>query len=811
MARMGARRSSIHTPRQSGTKIPLNDDSAEKARRQRERNLLQEAQKARMAAAASPAASRAGTVAQNSPRTPRNVGSRGWAESAALDAVTPLRKVPILANFEEMMKMATDNKINAANSWNFALIDYFHDMSLLKEGDGVNFQKASCTLDGCVKIYTSRVDSVATETGKLLSGLAESKSKKGHEDEDADGSDAEGGEDGEGGPRRTRKKTHKSAESTLAKDFSQLQIKKLELEFNVDPLFKKATADFDEGGAKGLLLNHLHIDNNGRIVFDSSDDKEEEPAKGEEIREEEEGADGETSAKKEPAQSQSQSYPEDIEDKAVIGSLLSGLRAKFFPNLSIIDEQDVCPSLKNFDLGDPANSALDLDFLRSLDAPDDNGPEADAENVANRPDMAFGFDDGYEVDEDDMVSFGGGGDAWADQTMTNAAERMLSPTKGAPLDDIDDKNAFSVSFGNNHEDILSYFDEALRKNWAGPEHWRIRKIKDANAKSAAPPRQRKEKEAFSIDFLDPAATVPEDVLAPPKSLSTISLAKKDRISKTRHLLPDDKHFNSRQLLRLFLKPKASIRRRVGSRLNPNPNNPDSTAANGENGPQADNEPENLDENFWANQNLAADLQASSTPPPEAARAGNYDPNFFNDQDDDDLGLHELFDSDDDDGFVDALEELPGSTMPPPLFPGLGTQGGFGSQLVTGQSARGKMEKIKFARVAKKVDVRKLKENLWTGLHFEDQSPPTPSAPPTAGQDQAEMAVDKGGEKKFTDVINDLSNVYEDKVLKDISTSYCFICLLHLANEKGLVVEEAGGELQELVIRKDWSVTEQDAY
>lgn len=62
-----------------------------------------------MAAAASPAASRAGTVAQNSPRTPRNVGSRGWAESAALDAVTPLRKVPILANFEEMMKMATDN------------------------------------------------------------------------------------------------------------------------------------------------------------------------------------------------------------------------------------------------------------------------------------------------------------------------------------------------------------------------------------------------------------------------------------------------------------------------------------------------------------------------------------------------------------------------------------------------------------------------------------------------------------------------------------------------------------------------------
>jgi len=102
-------------------------------------------------------------------------------------AVTPMKRVPILANFEEWMKMATDNKINAANSWNFALIDYFHDMSLLKEGDGVNFQKASCTLDGCVKIYTSRVDSVATETGKLLSGLADSRDKrKGREGEEGE-------------------------------------------------------------------------------------------------------------------------------------------------------------------------------------------------------------------------------------------------------------------------------------------------------------------------------------------------------------------------------------------------------------------------------------------------------------------------------------------------------------------------------------------------------------------------------------------------------------------------------------------------
>jgi condensin complex subunit 2 len=89
------------------------------------------------------------------------------------------------------------------------LIDYFYDMSLLKEGEGINFQKASCTLDGCVKIYTNRVDSVATETGKLLSGLADSSSRKkgrgGGDDEE--GSDAEAEEDGDGeGVKKPRRK-----------------------------------------------------------------------------------------------------------------------------------------------------------------------------------------------------------------------------------------------------------------------------------------------------------------------------------------------------------------------------------------------------------------------------------------------------------------------------------------------------------------------------------------------------------------------------------------------------------------------------
>lgn len=206
-------------------RIPLNDDAEEKARRSYGRKVLHEAQINQLKAAAVSTPRKMASLAMldgnedsgmdtpgsNPPRTPARPGGR--REGSVFDndepqrfvvggsAVTPMKRVPpILANFEEWMKMATDNKINAANSWNFALIDYFHDMSLLKEGDGVNFQKASCTLDGCVKIYTSRVDSVATETGKLLTDLAESRDSKkkdrGEDGEEEDDDEDELDEDG---------------------------------------------------------------------------------------------------------------------------------------------------------------------------------------------------------------------------------------------------------------------------------------------------------------------------------------------------------------------------------------------------------------------------------------------------------------------------------------------------------------------------------------------------------------------------------------------------------------------------------------
>ena len=80
-------------------------------------------------------------------------------------------------------------------------------MSLLRNTDdnSINFQKASFTLDGCVKIWTSRVDSVGTETGKLLSNLAQDGNAA--EEGEARGEDVEGdGEGGEGDDKGKKRK-----------------------------------------------------------------------------------------------------------------------------------------------------------------------------------------------------------------------------------------------------------------------------------------------------------------------------------------------------------------------------------------------------------------------------------------------------------------------------------------------------------------------------------------------------------------------------------------------------------------------------
>ena len=512
----------------------------------------------------------------------------------------------------------------------------------------------------------------------------------------------------------------------------------------MDPLFKKASADFDEGGAKGLLLNHLAIDSQGRIVFDSSDDAGDASGEGsttrrkdDEMREEDEsGLDSMLSSKADEQEDDDEDVEIDI----------GALGAKFFPSLDVLDEQDICPSLKNFDLGDPSGS-MDVPFLKApedwrheKDKPSDNEHPTvgDRTGIFLDDDNPIGFDD----DDDGLLGtfdipadtgFGEGGEAWARDAAIETRMRVHSvglDNDGMEGGDGEDGEAgsFDPETGEyiitmdrggktqgTHDDILSYFDEALQKNWAGPEHWRIRKVKDIN-KPATAAKARKEKELFEIDFASPLSQeIAQTIYTPATSNTVISLPKKDWKSKTRNLLPDDKHFNSKQLLRLFLKPKA----RMGSRRSA-----PGTKSGGFGQPKEEEAPVGeMDEAFWANKEGPADGDDENLP------QGDYDANFFQD---DGLPMAGGIDDDDDMEFADARDHFsPGAeergeggmdginnVLNGGMTQATDGEGAFGTQLVT-QSRRLRPEYVQYARVAKKVDVRRLKEELWKGMGIED--------------------------------------------------------------------------------------------
>lgn len=60
---------------------------------------------------------------------------------------------------------------------------------------------------------------------------------------------------------------------------------------------------------------------------------------------------------------------------------------------------------------------------------------------------------------------------------------------------------------------------------------------------------------------------------------------------------------------------------------------------------------------------------------------------------------------------------------------------------------------------------------------------------------------------MTTVISGLQKTYPKDKLEEISTSFCFICLLHLANERGLKIqsEDASQEEEERKVGRIWDL------
>nr|GAT42949.1 predicted protein [Mycena chlorophos] len=674
----------------------INDDEAEKRRRRKSTKIA-------IVDEPGPSAPPQERDASDTSRTARQ---KQPLNSVAAPVVDPPPALEILDyKFDEWMKMATDNKITAQNSWQTLLIDYFHDMSLLRnvDGDTINFQRASCTLDGCVKVWTSRVDSVQTDTGKLLSNLA----NDGKEDGEDEGNGSDNPDDETAATKK--KKTHRSG-ATLAKDPAQLRSKKPDLEFSVDPLFKKTSADFDEGGAQGLLMNHLSLGTGKsgclRIIFDASD----------------------SAVRAEDVEDEDMNEPEELVDLTELRTLL--------PDLDALDDKEISHSLADFSFSKPfvtEDTTFFQDNTQHFDTVDDDEDEAspaefhmDVDGEGPPP-----VEDFFMADDGPQDDFGGdmmGGDDFGAGPASNGSGLSAEHGPGGragtvPFDPRRPPNelVMAMTDGTGDGGMMDLFDKNFSKNWAGPEHWKMRRVMvrkpDAEGKSGAKPRREK-KEAFKLDF---AASADADIKALTKELfapvtrgAGINLPgtgaaarkskKKVKEKKDDHCLPDDMHFSSRQLVSLFLKPKFRLKMR-GRNVKYNED------GDGE-----------VDQNYWVQ--AAADQAAGRQGDDDDDNGGGMpfsNTQFFHD------------DYDDGPGFDDGEEDRE-DTM----------------------------------------DV----DGADTPALVDDGPPPT---------DPSEARV-------FSSVISGLQKSYPKDRMEEISTSFCFICLLHLANEQGLKIDSGMGEL-----------------
>ena len=104
----------------------------------------------------------------------------GTDEAAQAMQFAPSQAAPtfgmqqVIELYRNTLKLASENKITKDNTWGLGLIDHMSD--LVKPSDEeqgqTNFQRASCTLDAGVKIYSYRVDSVHNSIYKTLGGLS---------------------------------------------------------------------------------------------------------------------------------------------------------------------------------------------------------------------------------------------------------------------------------------------------------------------------------------------------------------------------------------------------------------------------------------------------------------------------------------------------------------------------------------------------------------------------------------------------------------------------------------------------------------
>jgi condensin complex subunit 2 len=620
---------------------------------------------------------------------------------------------------------------------------------------------------------------------------------------------------------------------------ANINLNKLDSAFDIDPLFHKMSKTFDEGGAKGLLLANLGVGSEGcNVVFDSSceeiNNTEGVATKTSSAINENDENDTDMDTETDVAPPRQQEGMIDVSTlKTKLFSLLAGQSVhslQLVPQLSGLRTEhaalDAAGFIDQVQVGQVSGTGAGASRRGRYAADQQQEKEADHSihqqamersraSIGGRSCLSQSQPSGTDVMGDDEYAndndFGGGGDYddGDDDDDDGFDAFMATDENGARFSSVGFNNSFTndgdgdvngdgrehgatavlldaIADGNviHGATDYQYFDAAAFASvvsagtgaadnvWAGALHWkrgaRRRPQANANGKKTAEAtkRSRSKKSAKQRVFVDFSAAPDNmsDILRQPPArkangdplqISKTTLAKH---AKADNLLPLDAGMGVEKLSSLFLRPNTILKGPSASLSQSQTN----ASSNGK----------------TVGFNMAVETWDNG--PDDSFCGGDDDGGdgfCFADNGDED-------NANGDDFFVHQLHDVR------------------------------KVDKVHVghATVAKKVDVKRLKRDLWLELEScfavsaekkegdeevvdsdadEKEVPEDPASPlPDNEQDTPHCL-------SFNDAVRDLEAA---KSQADVSLPFYFICVLHLANEKGLRLDSKG--LEDFHIYKD---------
>ncbi|KAM6106764.1 LOW QUALITY PROTEIN: condensin complex subunit 2-like [Pterocles gutturalis] len=385
-----------------------------------------------------------------------------------------------------------------------------------KDSEPTNFKIAAGTLDASAKIYAVRVDAVHADTYKVLGGLGKDLAPT----KNTDSPEAEGSPSPEAVKRVQTKKKHSF--KTIEQNLNNINVSEASRRREVDPMFQKTAAAFDECSTAGIFLTGLRTQNcHSELLFDSE----------------------------------------------VVP--LPSSETLTLPNSDPVKVTDLKPLLAQCIEKLPVCSSLAGFQFTQWDAESQDESVSALLEKYKKSDQVFDINAEIDSDVEDCAPALPGDDFSSDSPRNTVTDTIGEFT--AKLNSFgtvqDSKRIDAVPFREGDIGTLclhlsmkpgeySYFSPRILSMWAGPEHWRFKPRHKPDADSERETKKRNAKKAFEINFDEDIDF--EAYFRQTKASITLakSILESQNVKST--TLPRDFNYDPSNILQLFLKPAVKL-------------------------------------------------------------------------------------------------------------------------------------------------------------------------------------------------------------------------------------------------------------